>query len=139
MSILNDINGYIANYHQKIEDQRARNAVLQEKIDRLEAAKRQVNDAYHDAQNLTGMMMDYDPSALWAGDKYDLFVNEKTSTLNRSKNFERQIDTNYDAICDKITQLRNEMSEGWGLVSFYSSTINNLQNEWQKAWHDLFG
>ena len=49
------------------------------------------------------------------------------------------INTNYNAICDKITQLQNEMTEGWGLLSLYASSVNGLRNEWNKAWHSLFG
>ena len=139
MSILDDINEGIASLSKRREEQSARNAVLQEQIDRLEVAKSWVDECYSNAQALSEDVKRYDPSEFWQGNKYHYYYDKRLPAYSKSKTLVDDVNANYNAICDKITQLENEKIDGWRIISGCSTEINNLQNAWNKAWHSMFG
>ena len=137
MGILEDISASIAAWNKKKTDQVYRNAALQEKIDRLENAKRLLDLAYQDSEAMVQSVRNYDPSALWAGQKFNYNKGYRDAVRDAGKSLGNDVLDNYKAICDKITQLENERFEGWAFISTATACINNLTNDWWKAWYSI--
>jgi len=139
MATLDSIRASMNANSARISEQTARINDLQVKIDRLEAAKVKVNTAHNDAQALEQSIKGYDPSALWAGTCYNSYDLQKADATSKSGVFVRDINDDYNAICDKITELKNQQAEGRGIIGWCQTAWNNLSNEWSKLWHSLFG
>jgi chromosome segregation ATPase len=129
--------GRVNSYNRQIGDQEARNADLQRQIDRLKITKRKLDDAEDSAQDMSRSLKDHDPSEMWAGAKFDAFSLQKSEASSKSGVFVDDITANYNAVCDKITQLENEKLEGQGLLGTLRQGLNNAWNWLTKAWNDV--
>lgn len=112
-------------------------ASIDEKLERLEAAKKKVDDVLQNAKSLRDAVeKQREDLDTWKGTKFNTYRSMVENQFNPNyKTFCDQLDQYYDAICDKITQLENERNDQEGLLGWFKGRANDIGNSIEKLVH----
>ncbi|MBC1514218.1 DUF5082 domain-containing protein [Listeria booriae] len=112
-------------------------ASIDEKLERLEAAKKKVDDALQNAKLLRDTVeKQREELATWKGTKFNVYRSIVENSFSSDyKTFCNRLDEYYDDICDKITQLENERNDQEGLLGWFKSRANDIGNQIEKLVH----
>ncbi|CAM4250058.1 DUF5082 domain-containing protein [Listeria booriae] len=112
-------------------------ASIDEKLERLEIAKKKVDEVLQSAKSLKDAVEKQNEEvATWKGTKFNTYRNMIENNFNPDyKTLCDRLDEYYDDICDKITQLENERSDQDGLFGWFKSRVNDIGNQIEKLVH----
>lgn len=118
----------IGGYRSQASAQEGRNAEISAQLERLEAAKSAVGAIRDEDEGFFSAIETYDVGEGWRGDKREGWEALRAETSEAGDAYLEGAEQVYDAILDKITELENERSEGYGLISWCYARINDLGN-----------
>lgn len=113
--------------------------ILEEKLERLEYAKRQLSDEKDAAKSLRKQMEKLPESyeENWQGEKYEWLCSRNADWIVPGLKTYRDtgIDGMLDEVCDEITRLENENRELGVVLGAIANSLNWLGNELEKLFN----
>lgn len=110
---------------------------IQDKIDRLKAAKRALSEEYDSFSVVRKTVKnDVQQSYEWQGAKYDLFSAYGSSLVNANNTYYANLDDARDEINLAISRLENQLYEQEGLMGRLRSLINSLAHRIENFFND---
>ena len=126
-------------HYASISSAQSRITTIDEKLERLRTAKKSVGEiqkkVYYTKKKI--IRKNYQPT--WQGKQKDAFAKHWETFSTEYTNFQTEMNTFYDAICDEITRLENQKNEENGIIGWCQSQMNNLGNIIEKLLHTREG
>lgn len=111
-------------------------AQIDEKLKRLEAAKKTVGGIQKSVHTILDSLSKKDLTHDWKGEKEKAFSRYRNGQFNTSsKSFQQEVDHYYDDICDEITRLENQKHNETNFIGQCQSFLNSIGNEIEKLIH----
>ena len=115
-------------------------ALLEDKISRLKAVKKSIDDYRDEARTLKNkfksMHKDFDKETDWIGNKRDKVQEIVEDELyNEYKKFYDYTDDIYDDLADEITALENKVYKNESAIGTLRAGINSIVNEIDKLFN----
>lgn len=114
-------------------------ATIDEKLQRLRSVKKSIGNIQRDVNDIKVSVMLKKDQPDWKGQKKNDFQKSWNDFSGSYRNFQTEMNTFYDAICDEITRLENQKNEQNGIIGWCQSQINNLSNAIEKLFHTKEG
>lgn len=126
-----------ANAQNQLSDAVRERDQIQDKIDRLKAAKRTLSDEYnsfHDVKRIVegAVRQDYE----WKGGTYDQFYGCGSALVNANQVYYGNLDDARDEINLEIMRLENRLYEQEGILGQLRSLINSLAHKIENYFND---
>lgn len=108
---------------------------IEEKLKRLEIAKKKVNSIQGNIDTLKRNVSKEEDQEAWKGKKKETFETNMSTLADHYKSYYSGVDSLYDAICDEITRLENEANDAGGVIGWLQNSLNSIGNELEKLFH----
>lgn len=108
---------------------------IEEKLKRLETAKKKVNSIQGNIDTLKRNVSKEEDQEAWKGKKKEMFETNMSTLADHYRTYYNGVDSLYDAICDEITRLENEANDAGGVIGWLQNSLNSIGNELEKLFH----
>lgn len=112
-----------------IADAQRQDAIIQEKIDRLNEASRQITASYDKANATKNDIGGYSPGDNWKGNKRDTFNQEKDDVRNKCNTYCDALMRTRDQLQSKRLELEAQQWDLLGMIQSWKSQAESLWNQ----------
>lgn len=111
-------------------DAQSRQGDLQEQISRLQSAEDQLKDAKDQLKIIKNRASSLeDKTEGWSGKQFERYYNDYLpNMMDEYEEYHAYLDTVLDRVCDKKTQLENQLLETEGILGWCAARLNDLGN-----------